>query len=132
DGRVISSAKHFLADGATEKGVDQGDALISEAELRNIHAAGYYGAIPAGVQTVMASFSSWQGRKLHGDKELLTDVLKGRLGFNGFVVGDWNGHGQVEGCTNTDCPQAINAGLDMYMAPDSWRGLYESTLKHVK
>uniref|UniRef100_UPI00404B4CAB glycoside hydrolase family 3 N-terminal domain-containing protein n=1 Tax=Fulvivirga sp. TaxID=1931237 RepID=UPI00404B4CAB len=132
DGRVISSAKHFLADGATEKGVDQGDALISEAELRNIHAAGYYGAIPAGVQTVMASFSSWQGRKLHGDKELLTDVLKGRLGFNGFVVGDWNGHGQVNGCTNTDCPQAINAGLDMYMAPDSWRGLYESTLKHVK
>ena len=132
DGRVISSAKHFLADGATEKGVDQGDAMISEAALRDVHAAGYYSAIPAGVQTVMASFSSWQGRKLHGDKELLTDVLKGRLGFNGFVVGDWNGHGQVLGCTNTDCPQSLNAGLDMYMAPDSWKGLYESTLKHVK
>lgn len=132
DGRVISSAKHFLADGATENGVDQGNALISETELRNTHAAGYYSAIPAGVQTVMASFSSWQGRKLHGDKELLTDVLKGQLGFNGFVVGDWNGHGQVPGCTNTDCPQALNAGLDMYMAPDSWKGLYESTLKHVK
>ena len=132
DGRVISSAKHFLADGATEKGADQGDALISEEELRNVHAAGYYSAIPAGVQTVMASFSSWQGRKLHGDKELLTDVLKGQLGFNGFVVGDWNGHGQVPGCTNTDCPQSLNAGLDMYMAPDSWKALYESTLKHVK
>ncbi|MEM6631305.1 MAG: glycoside hydrolase family 3 N-terminal domain-containing protein [Bacteroidota bacterium] len=131
-GRVISSAKHFLADGATEKGVDQGDALISESELREVHAAGYYGAIPAGVQTVMASFSSWKGRKLHGDKELLTDVLKGQLGFNGFVVGDWNGHGQVPGCTNTDCPQSLNAGLDMYMAPDSWKGLYKSTLKHVK
>lgn len=132
EGRVISSAKHFLADGATENGVDQGDAKISEADLREVHAAGYYSAIPAGVQTVMASFSSWQGRKLHGDKDLLTDVLKGRMGFNGFVVGDWNGHGQVPGCTNTDCPQAINAGLDMYMAPDSWKGLYESTLKHVK
>ncbi len=131
-GRVISSAKHFLADGATEKGVDQGDALISEEELRKIHAAGYYSAIPAGVQTVMASFSSWQGRKLHGDKDLLTDVLKGRLGFNGFVVGDWNGHGQVAGCTNTDCAQSLNAGLDMFMAPDSWKGLYESTLEHVK
>lgn len=131
-GRVISSAKHFLADGATEKGVDQGDALISEEELRKIHAAGYYSAIPAGVQTVMASFSSWQGRKLHGDKDLLTDVLKGQLGFNGFVVGDWNGHGQVTGCTNTDCPQSLNAGLDMFMAPDSWKDLYESTLKHVK
>jgi len=131
-GRVISSAKHFLADGATEKGVDQGDAKISEAELRNVHAAGYYSAIPAGVQTVMASFSSWQGKKLHGEKKLLTDVLKGQLGFNGFVVGDWNGHGQVPGCTNTDCPQSLNAGLDMYMAPDSWKGLYKSTLKHVK
>lgn len=132
DGRVISSAKHFLADGATEKGVDQGDALIGEASLRDVHAAGYYSAIPAGVQTVMASFSSWQGRKLHGDKELLTDVLKGRMGFNGFVVGDWNGHGQVPGCTNTDCAPSLNAGLDMYMAPDSWKGLYESTLQHVK
>lgn len=132
EGKVISSAKHFLADGATERGVDQGDAKISETELKEVHAAGYYSAIPAGVQTVMASFSSWQGRKLHGDKELLTDVLKGQLGFNGFVVGDWNGHGQVPGCTNTDCPQSLNAGLDMYMAPDSWRGLYESTLKHAK
>lgn len=131
-GRVISSAKHFLADGATENGVDQGDAQISEKELINVHAAGYYSAIPAGVQTVMASFSSWQGRKLHGDKELLTDVLKGQLGFNGFVVGDWNGHGQVPGCTNTDCAPALNAGLDMYMAPDSWKGVYESTLRHVQ
>ena len=132
DGRVISSAKHFLADGATENGVDQGDALINEKELSKVHAAGYYSSIPAGVQTVMASFSSWQGRKLHGDKELLTDVLKGKMGFNGFVVGDWNGHGQVPGCVNTDCPQSLNAGLDMYMAPDSWKGLYESTLQHVK
>ena len=132
DGRVISSAKHFLADGATENGVDQGDALINEKELSKVHAAGYYSSIPAGVQTVMASFSSWKGRKLHGDKELLTDVLKGKMGFNGFVVGDWNGHGQVPGCVNTDCPQSLNAGLDMYMAPDSWKGLYESTLQHVK
>ncbi|MEL6986631.1 MAG: glycoside hydrolase family 3 N-terminal domain-containing protein [Bacteroidota bacterium] len=131
-GRVISSAKHFLADGATEKGVDQGDAKITEKELYEVHAAGYYSAIPAGVQTIMASFSSWQGRKLHGDKDLLTNVLKKRLGFNGFIVGDWNGHGQVPGCTNTDCPQSLNAGLDMYMAPDSWKGLYKSTLKHVK
>ena len=131
-GKVISSAKHFLADGATENGVDQGDAKVSEKELIEVHAAGYYSAIPAGVQTVMASFSSWHGRKPHGDHDLLTKIIKERLGFNGFIVGDWNGHGQVPGCTNTDCPQALNAGLDMYMAPDSWKGLYESTLKHVK
>ena len=132
NGKVISSAKHFLADGATKDGVDQGDALISEKELSEVHAAGYYSSIPAGVQTVMASFSSWNGRKLHGDKEILTDVLKEKMGFNGFVVGDWNGHGQVPGCINTDCPQSLNAGLDMYMAPDSWKGLYESTLQHAK
>ena len=132
NGKVISSAKHFLADGATQNGADQGDALISEDELSKVHAAGYYSAIPAGVQTVMASFSSWQGRKLHGDKELLTNVLKGKMGFKGFVIGDWNGHGQVPGCTNTDCAQSLNAGLDMYMAPDSWKGLYKNTLKQVK
>ena len=132
DGKVISSAKHFLADGATQNGADQGDALISEDELSKVHAAGYYSAIPAGVQTVMASFSSWQGRKLHGDKELLTNILKGKMGFKGFVIGDWNGHGQVPGCKNTDCAQSLNAGLDMYMAPDSWKGLYASTLQQVK
>ena len=132
NGKVISSAKHFLADGATRNGVDQGDAEINEKELSDIHAAGYYSAIPAGVQTVMASFSSWNGRKLHGDKELLTNVLKEKMGFNGFVVGDWNGHGQVPGCSNTDCAQSLIAGLDMYMAPDSWKGLYENTLQQVK
>ena len=132
DNRVISCAKHFLADGATEKGIDQGDAKIDINDLVNVHAAGYYSAIPAGVQTVMASFSSWQGRKLHGDKEILTDVLKDKLGFTGFIVGDWNGHGQVPGCTNTDCAESFNAGLDMFMAPDSWEELYKSTLAHVQ
>ena len=132
DGRVISSAKHFLADGGTKDGHDQGDAQISEEELRDIHAQGYLVALPAGVQTVMTSFSSWNGMKVHGSKVLMTDLLKGRFGFNGFIVGDWNAHGQVPGCTNTDCPQALNAGLDMYMAPDSWKGIYESTLVHVK
>ncbi|WP_018995587.1 glycoside hydrolase family 3 protein [Hirschia maritima] len=132
DGRVISSAKHFLGDGATEKGRDQGDAIISEEELRDIDGAGYIGAVESGVQTIMASFSGWHGKKMHGNKSLLTGVLKEQMNFQGFIVGDWNGHGQVEGCTNTDCPQALNAGLDMYMAPDSWKGLYESTLEHVK
>jgi beta-glucosidase-like glycosyl hydrolase len=65
----------------------------------------------------MASASQLERRQDDGNKSLLTDVLKGRMGFDGFVVGDWNGHGQVAGCTSTDCPQAINAGLDMFMAP---------------
>jgi beta-glucosidase len=129
---VIASAKHFLADGGTKDGKDQGDAQISEEQLRTVHAAGYPPAIDAGVQTVMASFSSWNGQKMHGNQALLTNVLKGRMDFQGFVVGDWNGHGQVPGCSNEDCQASFNAGMDMLMAPDSWRGLYEHTLAEVK
>ncbi len=126
--RVAATAKHFLADGGTMDGRDQGDAQIGEAELVAKHAPGYPASIDAGALTVMASFSSWNGVKHHGNASLLTDVLKGRMGFAGLVVGDWNGHGQVAGCSATDCPTAINAGLDLFMAPDSWKGLFDSTL----
>ncbi|WP_320415187.1 exo 1,3/1,4-beta-D-glucan glucohydrolase [Lysobacter changpingensis] len=133
DGRhVISSVKHFLGDGGTANGQDQGDTKLGEAELVRIHAAGYPPAIAAGAQSVMASFNSVNGVKMHGNKPLLTDALKGRMNFGGFVVGDWNGHGQVEGCTNTDCPATINAGLDMAMAPDSWKGFYDTALAAAK
>jgi beta-glucosidase len=129
---VIATAKHFLADGGTNQGRDQGDSIETEEEIRDIHGAGYPPALEAGVQSVMASFSSWQGKKLTGHKGLLTDVLKGQMGFDGFIVGDWNAHGQLDSCTNTDCPEALHAGLDMFMAPDSWRGLYETTLKQAE
>ena len=68
---------------------------------------------------------------MHAHKELLVDVLVGQMGFDGFVVGDWNGHGQVEGCTNESCAAAFNNGLDMFMAPDSWEELYINTLAQV-
>jgi beta-glucosidase len=133
DGRhVIASVKHFLGDGGTTNGKDQGDTKISEADLVRIHAAGYPPAIAAGAQTAMASFNSVNGEKMHGHKPYLTDALKGRMNFGGFVVGDWNGHGHVKGCTTTDCPATINAGLDMAMASDSWKGFYETTLAAVK
>lgn len=133
DGRhVMTTVKHFLGDGGTTNGKDQGNTEVSEAVLRDVHAAGYVPAIAAGALSVMASYNSFHGEKLHGSKALLTDVLKTRMHFGGFVVGDWNGHGQVPGCSNTDCAQTFNAGLDMAMAPDSWRGLYDTTLAHVK
>ncbi|HKR75715.1 MAG TPA: glycoside hydrolase family 3 N-terminal domain-containing protein [Rhodanobacter sp.] len=132
DAHVAASAKHYLADGGTKDGKDQGDAEIDEHTLIAVHAAGYPPAIDAGVQSVMASFSSWNGVKMLGNRGLLTDVLKRRMDFQGFVVGDWNAHGQVPGCTNEDCPAAYNNGADMLMAPDSWRGLYEHTLAEVK
>jgi beta-glucosidase len=131
-GKVIASTKHFLADGGTHNGVDQGDAQISEEVLRDIHGVPYGPAIENGVATVMASFSSWQGVKMTGNRSLLTGVLKERMDFGGFVVSDWNAHGQVEGCTNESCPQALLAGIDMYMAPDTWKPIYEDLLAKAK
>ena len=131
-GQVVGSAKHFLGDGGTLGGKDQGDAALPERDLIRLHAQGYPPAIDAGVLTVMVSFSSWNGSKISGNRSLLTGVLKGRMGFQGFVVSDWNAHGQLPGCTNVSCPQAMNAGLDMYMAPDSWKGLFENTVAQVK
>jgi beta-glucosidase len=131
EGRMIATAKHYAGDGGTTDGKDQGDTIVAEEQFRDIQAAGYPPAVAAGVQSVMASFNSFHGRKMHGHKEMLTDVLVGRFGFDGFTVGDWNGHGQVAGCTNTSCAASFNAGLDMFMAPDSWKGLYESMLKDV-
>jgi beta-glucosidase len=133
DGRhVISSVKHFVGDGGTTDGKDQGDTKVSEETMRDIHAAGYPPAIAAGAQSVMASFNSFNGEKMHGNKVMLTDVLKGRMNFGGFVVGDWNGHGQVKGCSNEKCPASFLAGVDMAMASDSWKGIYESELAAVK
>jgi len=129
---VIATTKHFLGDGGTG-GRDQGDARIPETTLRDIHLGGYPAAIEAGTQSVMASFSSWNGAKMHGNKSLLTGVLKDRLHFDGFVVGDWNGHGQVDGCSNESCAAAINAGLDMFMYSGSgWKTLYANTLKQAQ
>ena len=131
-GHVIATAKHFFGDGGTDQGVDQGEVTGDIEALKAIHAAPYPAAIAAGVETIMASFNSINGEKMHGNKSLLTDVLRGELGFDGLVVGDWNGHGQVAGCTNTDCPQSLLAGLDIYMVPDDWKGLLETTVAQVK
>ena len=129
---VIATAKHFIGDGGTQLGIDKGDAIGEVDALLKLHGAGYQPAFDAGVQTVMASFSSINGKKMHGSKYLLTDVLRGKMGFDGFVVGDWNGHAEVPGCTATDCPESLEAGVDMYMAPDSWEGLYDSLLGQAK
>lgn len=129
---IVGSAKHFLADGGTLDGKDQGDARLSEPDLVRLHNGGYPPAIDAGIMTVMASFSSWNGLKNTANRTLLTDVLKGRMGFDGFVVGDWNAHGQLPGCTVGDCPAALNAGLDMYMVPEAWKALFDNLVAEVR
>ncbi|MDY7098661.1 MAG: glycoside hydrolase family 3 N-terminal domain-containing protein [Pseudomonadota bacterium] len=132
NGRVIATAKHFFGDGGTEQGVDQGDVNGDIEDLKKVHVTPYPPAIEAGLGSVMASFNSINGKKMHGNEALLTDLLRGEMGFDGLVVGDWNGHGQIKGCTNTNCPQALLAGLDVYMVPEDWKGLYETTLAQVR
>jgi len=128
---VVATAKHFLGDGGTTQGIDRGDTAVSEKELVDIHAAGYISALDGNVLTTMASFNSWNGKKLHGHKYLMTDILKGRMGFDGFVVSDWNGHMQVPGCTVEQCADAINAGIDLLMVPSDWKALLANTIKAV-
>jgi beta-glucosidase len=132
EGKVAATAKHFFGDGGTAQGVDQGDVNGDLQALMAIHAAPYPAAINAGVASVMASFNSINGSKMHGNEPLLTGELRGNLGFGGLVVGDWNGHGQVKGCTNYDCAASLLAGLDVYMVPEDWKALHANLLKQVK
>jgi beta-glucosidase len=131
-GHTLSSVKHFLGDGGTLDGRDQGDNRAPESVLIHVHAAGYPAAIDAGALIVMASFSGWQGVKMHANTDLLSTILKGRFGFEGFIVGDWNAQEEVPGCTKFSCPAAIDAGLDMFMAPDKWKRIYDNTLAQAR
>jgi beta-glucosidase len=129
---VLATAKHFIGDGGTADGVDRGDTRGSEADLLRIHGPGYVAAIAAGVQTVMVSYNSWNGLKVHGHQHLLTEVLKQSMGFDGIVVSDWDGVDEVQGCSKDKCAQAINAGIDMFMVPTEWRNFLTNTLEQVR
>jgi beta-glucosidase len=136
---VLATAKHYVADGGTTFGtgssgylIDQGNAQISEAELRSVHLPGYTNAISAGVGSVMASYSSWNGVKLHGHSYLMNTVLKGELGFAGFVISDWGGVKQLPDATYADqLAHAINAGVDMIMVPDDYVGTINGIVADV-
>lgn len=137
---VLACLKHFVGDGGTTWGsvtrpsssdwwegwgpewqIDQGDMRVSEDELRSVHLPPYVAGIAAGAHTVMASYSSWNGEKLHGHRRLLTDVLKGELGFDGFVVTDWMGIDQLGPSYEAAVVTAVNAGIDMAMVPFDFR-----------
>ena len=132
NGRVIATAKHFFGDGGTTLGIDTGDVHGDIEDLKKIHAVPYPVAIDAGAQAVMASFNSINGEKMHGYEAMLTGYLRNELGFDGLVVGDWNGHGQVRGCTVSNCAQSLKAGLDIYMVPDDWKALLENLVAQVE
>jgi beta-glucosidase len=139
DANVVASIKHFMGDGGTDQGKDRGVTKAGAGEMMNIHGQGYYAGLAAGAQTVMVSFNSWNDvvagvdhGKLHGSRAAVTDILKGKLGFDGFVVSDWNGIAEVPGCRNDSCPQAVNAGIDMFMVPDDWKAFIANTTKQVE
>ena len=126
--KVIACAKHWVGDGATLHGIDQGDMCISEAELRRLHVPPYQAAIEAGVLTVMVSLSSWYGQKCHGHRFLLTDLLKNELGFEGFVISEWDGIDYLDEDYGEAVIQALNAGMDMFMITAKWKQF----IGHVK
>jgi beta-glucosidase len=129
---VVATAKHFIGDGGTADGVDRGDNRSSESDLVAIHAQGYVAALNAGAQTVMVSYNMWQGLKVHGVRYLLTDVLKDRMGFDGFIVSDWDGVDEVQGCSKDKCAQAIDAGIDLFMVPTEWKNFIANTVEQVR
>lgn len=155
---VISNVKHWVGDGGTLQGVDHGQNRYTEEYLRNIHAMGYIGGLSAGAQVVMSSFNSWwnpanvdpmvdnpyysaldtdsgymQNQKIHGSKYLIIDVLKGKMGFDGLVVTDWNGQGEINGCSAANCPQAVIAGNDVFMVTsrNDWHAFYQNVIDQV-
>ncbi len=118
---VLATAKHYIGDGGTTNGTDQGDTQVSEAVLRAIHLPPFQAAVANNVGSVMISYSSWNGAKMHGQQYLITTVLKGELGFNGIVVSDWAGIDQLPGDYASDVRTAINAGVDMVMVPSAYQ-----------
>jgi beta-glucosidase len=119
--KVIACAKHWIGDGATLHGIDQGDMCIPEAELRRIHLPPYRAAVEAGVLSVMVSLSSWYGKKCHGHKFLITDLLKTELGFKGLVISDWDGIDYLDEDYSECVVQSLNAGLDLFMVTSRWK-----------
>jgi beta-glucosidase len=123
---VLATAKHFLGDGGTTGGVDRGATELSEPELRAIHLRPYVDALTAGVGSIMASYSSWDGTPSHVSAYLLDEVLKGELGFDGFVVSDWLGINLLDdgpGFSSASVVSAVMAGIDMIMVPDDYEGM---------
>jgi beta-glucosidase len=144
--RVLACAKHFVGDGGTIWGtgipktpksserfaLDQGDTRLSEQELREIHMQGYFTAIKSGVGSIMPSYNSWNGVKCSASKRLLTEILKGELGFQGFLISDYNAINQLPGSYSDQVEASINAGMDMVMSPKQYREFYDTLKKLVE
>ena len=130
--RVLGTSKHFLGEGATTDGIDQGDVDCCEATLRQTHSCGHIAALESGAQIVMAAFNSWRGMKVHSSRYLLTEVLKQKMGFTGFVISDWDGFAQIHADLNRSIVVAVNAGVDMLMISSEWQKVRDLLLDAVR
>lgn len=134
---ILACVKHFAGDGGTRWGtgmdrhpLDRGDVPMSEEAFRKLHIAPYLPALKAGAGTIMPSYSSWNGVKCSGNKRLLTEILKDELGFEGFLISDYNAIDEIPGDYRTEIKTSVNAGMDMFMAPKKYRELF-TTLKEL-
>ncbi len=139
DGGVLSAAKHYAGDGGTKFGtgegdylIDRGDAAMDEETFRKLHLAPYKELVENGLQCVMVSFSSYNGLKMHENKYLITDILKGEFGFKGFVVSDWEGIAGIDAPTyEAKVAAAVNAGVDMLMEPNKFKEALQAIISGV-
>lgn len=129
---VLGCPKHWIGDGGTTDGVDQGDTALSEAELRRTHLPPYVAALDAGARTIMVSLSSWNGVPCHAHRYLITDLLKGELGFDGLVVSDWNGLLGVARDFGEAVVRSVNAGIDLFMVPEQWKRFIDEVVRQVE
>ncbi|MCF7930422.1 MAG: glycoside hydrolase family 3 protein [Acholeplasmataceae bacterium] len=123
---VSATAKHFVGDGGTSGGTDQGNVTLDEQTIREIHLAPYYEAIDAGVDTIMISYSSINNMKMHGNDYWINDILKDEMGFEGFIISDWNAIHQLPGDYSDQIVASVNAGVDMLMEPSDWLSALET------
>jgi len=129
---LLATAKHFMGDGGTEAGQDQGNTTGSDKALLAVHLPPYKAARDQRVGAVMVSYSSWNGQKMHGSRAFITDLLKGKMGFNGIVVSDWKGINQLDGAYAEQVRAGVNAGIDVVMAADDYRAFAATLLSEAR
>ncbi|CAL5185555.1 unnamed protein product [Lathyrus oleraceus] len=134
--KVAACAKHYVGDGGTTRGINENNTVATRHELLSIHMPAYYNSIIKGVSTIMVSYSSWNGEKMHANRDLITGFLKNTLRFRGFVISDWQGIDRITSPAHANYTYSIetgvNAGIDMIMIPYNYTEFIDGLTLLVK